>query len=93
MLFLALVSAPLGFHSPSLGRHTRPVVYSPPVVMGEAAEQRQMNAKARLLAACEAAALGRDAERRASVLQRIEDLEPLNPTPKPLEAPELLSGW
>ena len=48
--------------------------------------------KARLLAACEAAALGRDATRRDGVRTLIEELEPLNPTPQPLAAPELLSG-
>jgi hypothetical protein len=49
-------------------------------------------AKSRLLQACEAAAMGKDVERRTNVLERIKELEPLNPTAKPLEAPELLSG-
>ena len=36
--------------------------------------------------------MGRDKEERGNVLAKIEALEALNPTPKPLEAPELLSG-
>ena len=31
----------------------------------------------------------KDVERRANVLERIEELEPFNPTARPLEAPEL----
>lgn len=49
-------------------------------------------AKTRLLAACQAAAGGRDVERRASVLACIEEVEALNPTPQPLACPKLLSG-
>lgn len=49
-------------------------------------------AKVRLLSACEAAAMGRDVSRRASVLEIVEALEALNPTPRPLDAPHLLSG-
>ncbi|KAL1504056.1 hypothetical protein AB1Y20_010466 [Prymnesium parvum] len=49
-------------------------------------------AKVRLLAECEAAAGGRDTERRPGVRESIERLEQLNPTPRPLERPDLLSG-
>ena len=49
-------------------------------------------AKARLLTRCQAAAGGRDTERRAAVLECIEEVEALNPTPRPLATPELLSG-
>lgn len=49
-------------------------------------------AKVKLLAACEAAAMGREADRRSTVLDAIEAVERLNPTARPLEAPELLSG-
>ena len=49
-------------------------------------------AKVKLLAACEAAAMGREADRRETVLDAIEAVERLNPTARPLEAPELLSG-
>ena len=49
-------------------------------------------AKSRLLAACTAAAMGREKARRATVLPLIESLERLNPTPRPLDAPDLLSG-
>lgn len=48
--------------------------------------------KVRLLAACKAAAMGRDLDRRPSVSALIEELESLNPTEKPLQEPELLSG-
>ena len=49
-------------------------------------------AKGRLLSACESSGMGYDVGRRAAVLGRIEELEKLNPTPKPLESPDLLTG-
>lgn len=71
-------------------------VLAPACVFGlalpAASWQETTLAKARLLAACEAAAMGREVCRRAQVLECIEAVEPLNPTPRPLEAPELLSG-
>mmetsp|Transcript_26214 Transcript_26214/g.58713 ORF Transcript_26214/g.58713 Transcript_26214/m.58713 type:complete len:250 (-) Transcript_26214:134-883(-) len=45
-----------------------------------------------LVAACAAASMGRDVEKRADVLPLLEAVEAINPTPNPLEAPELLSG-
>ena len=57
-----------------------------------AADVQTEVAKTRLQAACEAAAGGRDVSRRESVRKLIEEVEALNPTPNPLEAPELLSG-
>ena len=48
------------------------------------------DAKAALIDACTVADMGRIAEFRPSVLEAIEQIEPLNPTPKPLEAPDLL---
>ena len=54
-------------------------------------QEREL-AKGSLLSACEAAAMGYDMDRRSNVLEKIELLEAANPTPKPLEEPELLSG-
>ena len=57
------------------------------------AEWQQVEiAKVRLLAMCEAAGMGREVNRRAKVRPAIQALEDLNPTPRPLESPELLSG-
>ena len=50
------------------------------------------SAKETLLLACEAAAMGRNRSERPLVRLRFQQLEELNPTPKPLEAPDLLSG-
>jgi hypothetical protein len=44
------------------------------------------------MAACSEAKMGRDYAQRINVLARIEALEALNPTPRPLDAPDLLSG-
>ena len=49
-------------------------------------------AKVRLLAMCEAAGMGREVNRRTKVRPAIQALEALNPVPRPLESPELLSG-
>lgn len=49
-------------------------------------------AKDALIAACELAAMGRNREQRPLVRLRIQQLEALNPTPRPLEAPALLTG-
>ena len=65
---------------------------APVLLAGLAPWQELELAKGRLLAACDAAAMGYDAGRRASVEGRIEELEALNPTPRPLEAPGLLTG-
>ena len=57
------------------------------------AEWQQVEiAKVRLLAMCEAAGMGREVNRRAKVRPAIQALEALNPVPRPLESPELLSG-
>ena len=63
-------------------------------VAAQASEYQSMlgDAKAALIDACTVADMGRIAEFRPSVLEAIEQIEPLNPTPKPLEAPDLLTG-
>ena len=62
-------------------------------VAGAPAEWQQVElAKVRLLAVCEAAGMGREVNRRAKVRTAIRALEALNPIPRPLESPELLSG-
>lgn len=73
---------------------TMPAVGSDAPTAAEAADawQERVLAKERLLAACAAAGMGREAPRRDAVRPLIEALERLNPTPRPLEAPELLSG-
>lgn len=45
-----------------------------------------------LLAMCSQARMGRDQSSRESVRLKVEALERVNPTPKPLEAPELLTA-
>lgn len=63
-------------------------------VAAQASEYQSLlgDAKAALIDACTVADMGRIAEFRPSVLEAIEQIEPLNPTPKPLEAPDLLTG-
>ena len=57
------------------------------------AEWQQVEiAKVRLLAMCEAAGMGREVNRRVKVRPAIHALEALNPVPRPLESPELLSA-
>ena len=78
-----------------------PSMTSAPTIMGRTVTaiaaslppwQEAELAKTRLLAACEAAAMGREADRRDLVLDAITAVESLNPTARPHEAPELLSG-
>ena len=45
-----------------------------------------------LMAACSKAKMGRDPSEHANVLAKLEELEALNPTPRPLDAPDLLTG-
>ena len=75
------------------GTRLSPAVADAPTTATSVAKWQQVEiAKTRLLAVCEAAAMGRDVERRSRVREAIGALEALNPTPRPLEAPELLSG-
>lgn len=53
---------------------------------------QQEAAKGELLELCEAALMGRDEAMRRVVEDKIVEVEALNPTPNPLESPELLTA-